>query len=275
MTNRIDLTLHEARKAGRTILAPFMTVGYPDLNTSIDIAEAVLQSGADLIELGVPFSDPLAEGPTIQMTSKHALEQGVTLQICIDAVRSLRKRNSNAPVLLMGYYNPFLRPGLENFIEEAAHAGVDGLIVPDLPPEEATLFHEICQRHGVHLVPLLAPTSTTDRIKQACQHAGGFIYCVSLTGVTGARAGLREGLEGLVNRIRLQTDLPILVGFGISTPDHVKEVAAFSDGTVFGSALIDAIAALPKAEAVQVACEFLASMRQGAGHAKRTGPETD
>ena len=275
MTNRIDLTLHEARKAGRTVLAPFMTVGYPDLNTSIDIAEAVLQSGADLIELGVPFSDPLAEGPTIQMTSKHALEQGVTLQICIDAVRSLRKRNSNAPVLLMGYYNPFLRPGLENFIEEAAHAGVDGLIVPDLPPEEATPFHEICQRHGVHLVPLLAPTSTTDRIKQACQHAGGFIYCVSLTGVTGARAGLREGLESLVNRIRLQTDLPILVGFGISTPDHVKEVAAFSDGTAFGSALIDAIAAVPKAEAVQAACEFLASMRQGAGHAKGTGPETD
>ncbi len=275
MTNRIDLTLHEARKAGRTILAPFMTVGYPDLDTSIDIAEAVLQSGADLIELGVPFSDPLAEGFTIQMTSKHALEQGVTLQGCIDAVRRLRERNSNAPVLLMGYYNPFLRPGLESFVEEAAHAGVDGLIVPDLPPEEAAPLHEICQRHGVHLVPLLAPTSTTDRIKQACQHAGGFIYCVSLTGVTGARAGLREGLEGLVNRIRLQTALPILVGFGISTPAHVKEVAAFSDGAAFGSALIDAIADLPKAEAVQAAREFLAAMRQGAGHAKGTGPDTD
>ena len=264
MTNRIDIRLREAREAGRPILGPFMTVGYPDLDTSIDIAEAALQSGADLIELGVPFSDPLAEGPTIQMTSQHALQQGITLQECIGAVRRLREREPDAPVLLMGYYNPFLRPGLERFVEEAADAGVDGLIVPDLPPEESGPLHEICVKHGVHLIPLLAPTSTTDRIKQACQHAGGFIYCVSITGVTGARAGLREGLKDIVDRIRAQTDLPILVGFGISTPAHVKEVSGFADGAVFGSALIDAIAAVPKAQAVQATREFITAMRNGA-----------
>lgn len=267
MTNRIDKTLREAREAGRPILAPFMTVGYPDLDTSIEIAEAALQSGGDLIELGVPFSDPLAEGPTIQMTSQHALQQGITLRECIGAVRRLREREPDAPVLLMGYYNPFLRFGLERFVDEAADAGVDGLIVPDLPLEEAGTLHEICLRHGIHLVPLLAPTSTTDRIKQACQHAGGFIYCVSLTGVTGARAGLREGLEDLVDRIRVETDLPILVGFGISTPAHVKEVSGYADGAVFASALIDAIAAVPKLEAVQAAREFVTAMRRGAAHA--------
>lgn len=264
MTNRIDKTLREAIKAGRPILAPFITVGYPDLDTSIEIAEAALQSGADLIELGVPFSDPLAEGPTIQMSSQHALQQGITLQGCIDAARRLREREPDAPVLLMGYYNPFLRPGLERFVDEAADAGVDGLIVPDLPPEEAGPLHEICLRHGMHLVPLLAPTSTTDRIKRACQQAGGFIYCVSLTGVTGARAGLREGLADLVDRIRNETDLPILVGFGISTPAHVKEVSGFADGAAFGSALIDAIAGAPRAQAVQAAREFVVAMRHGA-----------
>jgi tryptophan synthase alpha chain len=264
MTNRIDKTLREAREAGRPILAPFMTVGYPDLDSSVEIAEAILQSGADLIELGVPFSDPLAEGPTIQMSSQHALRQGITLQGCISAVRRLRKREPDAPVLLMGYYNPFLRPGLERFVEEAADAGVDGLIVPDLPPEEAGPLHEICLRHGVHLVPLLAPTSTTDRIKQACQYAGGFIYCVSLMGVTGARTGLREGLADFVDSIRNETDLPILVGFGISTPAHVKEVSGFADGAIVGSALIDAIAAVPKAQAVQAAREFVTAMRRGA-----------
>ena len=264
MTNRIDKTLREAREAGRTIIAPFMTVGYPDLDTSIAIAETALQAGADLIELGVPFSDPLAEGPTIQMTSQHALQQGITPQGCISAVRRLREREADAPVLLMGYYNPFLRPGLDRFVEEAADAGVDGLIVPDLPPEEAGPLHEICLRHSVHLVPLLAPTSTSDRIKQACQHAGGFIYCVSLTGVTGARAGLREGVAGLVGKIRRETDLPILVGFGISTPAHVEEVSGFADGAIIGSALIDAIAAVPKAQAVEAAHKFVIAMRHGA-----------
>ncbi len=260
MTNRIDKTFQEIRKMGRTILAPFMTIGYPDLDTSIEIAEAALQSGADLIELGVPFSDPLAEGSTIQMTSQHALQQGVTLRECIDAARRLRKRNSDAPIILMGYYNPFLRLGLETFAKEAVDAGVDGLLVPDLPPEEAGPLNEYCMRYDIHLVPLLAPTSTTDRIIQACQHAGGFIYCVSLVGVTGARADLRAGVGGLVNRIRQQTNLPILVGFGISTPAHVEEVSEFADGAVFGSALMDAISAVPKTGAVQVTREFVTAM---------------
>ena len=228
-----------------------------------------------MLELGIAFSDPLADGPTIQKTSFVALQNGVTVHTALEVVRNLRKQGIQTPVIYMGYYNPFLRYGTEAFAQDAIAAGADGVIVPNLPTEEAIPFKSVCESHGLYLIPLLAPTSTDKRIEQACLNAKGFIYCVSLTGVTGARAGLREGLEGLVNRIRLQTDLPILVGFGISTPAHVKEVAAFSDGAAFGSALIDAIADLPKAEAVQAAREFLAAMRQGAGHAKGTGPDTD
>lgn len=259
--NRIDATLKATTESNKIALAPFITVGFPNIDTSVNIAEAILRSGSDFLELGVPFSDPMAEGPTIQQTSSQALEQGVNVGTCIKVVKRLRDRAIEAPLILMGYFNPFLQYGQNEFVRDAANAGVDGLIVPDLPCEEATTFNQLCQDHNLHLIPLLAPTSTNERIEQACKHASGFIYCVSVTGVTGARANLRNGVVQLVNRIRRYTDLPVLVGFGVSTPSHVKEIGRSADGVIVGSALLDAINKSPESKAVQVAVDFLAPLR--------------
>ena len=243
------------------MLAPFVTVGYPDVDTSITLAEAVLESGGDMLELGVPFSDPLAEGSTIQKTSFQALQQGTNLGTCINVVRRLRERGVDAPLILMGYFNPFLRYGLERFVEDSADAGVDGLIVPDLPTEESRPLREMCESRTIYLIPLLAPTSTDRRISQACKDTKGFIYCVSLAGVTGARRDLQYGVAGLVGRIRRYTDLPILVGFGVSRREHVEEIGRFANGAVVGSALLDAVSKVPKERTVQVAREFIAGIR--------------
>ena len=165
----------------------------------------------------------------------------------------------------MGYYNPFLQYGTERFGRDAAAAGLDGVIVPDLPPEEAGPFKEACNREGIHLIPLLAPTSTDQRIAQACKQANGFIYCVSLTGVTGARQQLAPGLRALVGRIRRHTDLPVVVGFGVSKREHVEAIGRFADGAAFGSALLDAIDRSPKERVLQTATEFIASLRTSNG----------
>ena len=259
MTNRIDTRLAKAAAAGRPALAPFLTIGFPDVQTSTRIAGALLDAGADVLELGVPFSDPLAEGPTIQRSSLHALRQGVTFDTCLDAARDIRRHDDDAALLLMGYYNPLLKYGLADAAGAAADAGCDGFIVPDLPAEECGPFADQCRLRGLHLIPLLAPTSTEERIALACEQAGGFIYCVSVTGVTSARANVHGGTRGLVERIRRHTDLPILVGFGISKPEHVSEVAQFSEGALVGSALIDTIESASGDPAV-AAAEFATSL---------------
>ncbi len=261
MSNRIDVKLAETRAAGAPAIAPFLTVGFPDVETSARIGTAALEAGADLLELGIPFSDPLAEGPTIQKSSFHALRQGVNFGVCLQAMRQIRRRNDNAPLLFMGYYNPLLRYGLESAAADAAEAGCDGLIVADLPVEESGPLAEQCVRRGLHLVPMLAPTSADERISQACEHAGGFIYCVSVAGVTGARDSVHGNVRDLVARIRRHTSLPVLVGFGISRPEHVAEVAAFADGVAVGSALIDTIESAGKDEAVEAVSEFVAGLR--------------
>ena len=246
-------------------MAPFVTVGYPDFGTSLRLAKATLAGGGDLLELGVPFSDPLADGPTVQMTSSRALANGVNVAKCLEAVRLLRGDGVDAPLMLMGYVNPFLRFGLEDFVEQAAGAGADGLIVPDLPPEESGHMRDLCTEAGLHLIPLLAPTSTEERIASACAGAGGFIYCVSLTGVTGARGQMATGVRRLVERIRAHSDLPVLVGFGVSTKEHVAEISEFADGAVFASAMIDAIEKSRPRDALRVAGEFVRSLRGGTG----------
>ena len=261
MTNRIDTTLAELRSAGKPALAPFVTVGYPDLETSEDMAVAILESGGDLLELGIPFSDPLADGPTVQMTSFRALENGTTLRQALDSLRRLRARGVTAPLIFMGYLNPFLNFGIEQFAKEASDAGMDGIIIPDLPPEEAPPYQEILDSHGIHLIPLLAPTSTDARIEQACKHASGFIYCVSVTGVTGARAELSGGVEGLARRIRQHSDLPILVGFGVSRREHVENIARFADGSVMASAMLDIVSKVPTEEAAETAARFVRQLR--------------
>lgn len=241
MANRIDTTMQRLRSAGETALVPFVTVGFPDLETSEALAQTILESGGDMLELGIPFSDPLADGPTIQMTSYRAIQNGATLGRSLEMLKSLRDKGVDAPLIFMGYYNPFLHYGIEKFLQEAEDGGLDGVIVPDLPTEESVEFRKACAGHGVHVIPLLAPTSPDARIAEACKGAGGFIYCVSLTGVTGARQSLSSGLSDLVGRIRRHTDLPIIVGFGISRHEHIQEIGQFADGAVVASALLDAI----------------------------------
>ena len=261
MTNRIDSTMATLRAEGKAALVPWVTVGYPDLETSEDMAESIMEAGADMLEMGIPFSDPLADGPTIQMTSFRALENGTTLKMGLESLRRLRAKGITAPLIFMGYLNPFLSYGIEKFAREASDAGMDGIIIPDLPPEEAPPYQSILASHGIHLIPLLAPTSTEARIEQACKQASGFIYCVSVAGVTGARTELSGGVEGLARRIREHSDLPILVGFGVSRREHVENIARFADGAVVASAMLDSVSKVPVEEAAETAARFVRGLR--------------
>ena len=263
MTNRIDKTLAALRAEGKDILAPFVTLGYPDMATSEEMAVAILEAGADMLELGIPFSDPLSDGPTVQMTSFRALENGTTLRGGLDSLRRLRDRGVSSPLIFMGYLNPYLSYGFERFAKDASDAGMDGIIIPDLPPEEAGPYQEILEAEGVHLIPLLAPTSTDARIEQACKQASGFIYCVSVTGVTGARSELSGGVEGLARRIREHTDLPILVGFGVSRKEHVVNISRFADGAIVASAMLDNVSKVPIEDAAETAARFVRGLRGG------------
>ena len=263
MADRINHAFEHARAQGRIALAPFVTVGFPSPAATPGIVRAIVDAGADVIELGVPFSDPLAEGPTIQKSSFAALEKGVTPQLCIDMAASLRKDGIKTPFILMGYYNPVLAFGPEKFCQKAAAAGVDGLIVADLPPEEAGPLTDIANSRGLAVIPLLALTSTDARVAVGCARAGGFIYCVSVLGVTGARAAVSERVRGLVEKVRQHSRLPVGVGFGISKPEHVADVAQFADGAVVGSALIDVIGRGPENDAAERAGMFIKSLVPG------------
>lgn len=257
----IEERFQRMRREGYTGLIPFLTVGFPSLSATVGIALALQEAGADLLELGVPFSDPLADGPTIQRASHIALAGGVTLGLCLETCARLRERGLNIPVLLMGYYNPLLRYGLERTAREAARAGVDGFIVADLPPEEAGPFASACLAEGLCLVPLLAPTSTGERIARACRGAHGFVYCVSLTGVTGARQELPPGVAHLVGRVRRHTPLGIAVGFGVSRREHVQAIGRWAEAAVVGSALLQALEGADGAQAPHRARAFLEGLR--------------
>lgn len=262
MTNRIDETFKRLKQEGKSALAPFVTVGFPDVQSSEDIAVAIVDAGADLLELGIPFSDPLADGPTIQMTSYRALEQGVSLSTSLQMLRNLRSRGVEVPLVFMGYYNPFLHYGLERFVSDAVEAGIDGVIVPDMPTEESGEFKAICEKKELYVIPLLAPTSTDQRIADACKDAKGFIYCVGLTGVTGARRALATGLSDMVSRIRKHTDLPVMVGFGVSQPEHVQQISEFADGAIVASAFLDAIDKASESDRISTAVEFVKNLKQ-------------
>ena len=260
MENRIDLKLLDVKSENRPALVPYLTVGYPTIKLSVAIALKTLGSGADMLELGIPFSDPIADGPTIQKTGFKALENGVSLSVCMDVLTKIREENNDSPIIFMGYFNPFLQYGLERFMEDASDRGLDGLIIVDLPMEESVVISEQCRKNGIHHIPLLAPTSTEERIKSSCEHAGGFIYCVSLTGVTGARDGLSMGVESLVEGIRAHTDLPVLVGFGVSQKKDVEMISKFADGAVVGSAFLDHIASSSEGSEISAAGAFIESI---------------
>lgn len=217
-------------------------VGYPSLERVRGLLYAIVDAGADLVELGVPFSDPLADGATLQRIGHRALQNGTTLRSALELVASVRA-HVPVPLVLMSYYNPVARMGDRQFALEAATAGVDGLIVPDLPVEESGLLRGACLDAGIDLVGMVAPTTPDGRVEAIARRASGFVYCVSLKGITGARSQLPPEVDRLVDRVRRRTPLPAVVGFGISTPEQVEAVSAFADGVVVASALMDRIEA--------------------------------
>lgn len=224
-------------RENKKALVTFITAGDPDLATTQAHISVLEKAGADLIELGVPFSDPMADGPTIQLSSERALSAGTTLAKILAMVKSVR-RNSDIPIILMGYYNPFFLYGIERFAIDAAAAGVDGVLLVDLPPEEADEFKVIADLSGLDTIFLLTPTSDASRIKKVTRSASGFIYYVSVTGVTGARGTVAETVFGDVRKIKERVSIPVVVGFGISDPDQAGRIAAVADGVVVGSALV-------------------------------------
>jgi tryptophan synthase alpha chain len=249
------------RARGEKALVAFVTAGDPDLATTEGLVLALAASGADVIEIGVPFSDPIAEGPTIQRASERALESGTTLRKVLQLVKSVRAR-IDVPLVLMGYANVFLTMGERAFVDAAAAVGVDGLIVVDLPPEEGETLFAAAEAAGVDPILLAAPTTTPERLAKLAARTRGFLYYVSLTGVTGARAELAAGLEAGVRRARATCPLPVCVGFGISSPEQAARVAAFADGVVVGSAFVERIekAASPD-DAVDEVGRFAASLK--------------
>lgn len=255
--NRIDERLALVKSKSRPALVPYLTAGYPSIELTVPIASAVLSSGADMLELGIPFSDPLADGPTIQMTSFEALKNGMSVSTAMEIGKEIRECDGEAPLIFMGYFNPFLRYGTAKLLQDMNASGIDGIIIPDLPQEEAEVFGNICGEYGVYLIPLLAPTSTDERIYSACEEANGFVYCVSLTGVTGARSNLSSGVDDLVLRIREFTDLPVLVGFGVSRKEDVRRISQFANGAVVGSAFLDAISKADLGKETDRAVDFV------------------
>ncbi len=261
--SRIAETFTRLRAEGRLALMPYLTVGFPAPESALELVPAMEAAGASLFELGVPFSDPLADGATIQRSTQVALANGITLAHCIANVARLRERGVVAPLLLMGYYNPLLRFGLERACRELAAAGGDGWIIPDLPPEEAAQLQATATAHGLDLIMFVAPTTPEARIAQIAARASGFIYVVSLTGVTGARQSLAANLADVLARVRRHSDLPLVVGFGISSPTHVAEVARLADGAIVGSALIAHLEAHTPAEAPAAAAAFVRQLLEG------------
>jgi tryptophan synthase alpha chain len=221
-------------------LIAYVIAGYPDREATVKIAAALAESGCDIIELGIPFSDPLADGATIQQASYQALQQGITPQVCLEITAAIRQKIAT-PLVFMTYYNPVLNYGLEAFCRAGVKAGINGLIVPDLPPEEGLELEAETQKNNLDLIYLLAPTSTDERISTVTARSRGFIYLVSLTGVTGARNTLSSELEGFIKRVRSKATLPLCVGFGIAKVEHAAEAAALADGVIIGSKLIELI----------------------------------
>jgi tryptophan synthase alpha chain len=264
--SRIGGAFARARKNGRTALMPFITAGYPSLAGSEANILGLVRGGADLVEIGMPFSDPLADGATIQRTSQGALRNGIRPADCLDLVRRLRRVHGvETPLVCMGYYNPIFHYGVDRFVRHAAEAGVDGFIVPDLPTEESDDLYAACQAAGRDLIFLLAPTSTEARIISVAERASGFIYCVSLAGVTGARSNLPD-LTSYLRRVREHTALPLAVGFGVSSAEHVRQIGKVADGAIVASALIDRLDKLPEREQPQAAEAFIRNLAEGATH---------
>jgi tryptophan synthase alpha chain len=277
--NRIDHAF-----LNKPIFMPYFPLGYPDLDTSIDVIEAMAKHGAGLMEVGLSFSDPLADGPVIQHATQIALEKGITVRKALGALKEIRSRGVDIPLVLMGYYNPMLAYGLEAFVQNAVEAGVDGFIIPDLPLEESQEFTSVIDEvtrpspfgdyatadftqnapspaHSgiLPLIQMLAPTTTDDRMDKISRNAKGFVYLVSVTGITGERKSLSNDLADLVGRVRAHTSTPVCVGFGISTPEQARQVGTLADGVIVGSACVKTIG--ESDQPVEAAKQFAAAFR--------------
>jgi tryptophan synthase alpha chain len=261
MTTRIDSRFAELKKQGRSALVTFVMAGDPDPAASLEVLKALPKAGADIIEIGMPFTDPMADGPSIQAAGLRALKSGMTLKKTLEMVRSFRKDDDSTPLVLMGYYNPIYIYGVDQFLIDAKSAGVDGLIIVDLPPEEDTELCLPAMKAGLNFIRLATPTTDDKRLPAVLANTSGFVYYVSITGITGSASADAKVVGEAVARIKRHTTLPVCVGFGIRTPEAARAIAENADGAVVGSALVDALRATLDAS--------------GRGTAKTTGAVTD
>ncbi|MGJ5009516.1 tryptophan synthase subunit alpha [Bradyrhizobium oligotrophicum] len=269
MTSRMDARFAQLKQEGRSAFVTFVMGGDPDPETSLAIVKALPQAGADIIEIGMPFTDPMADGPSIQAAGLRALKAGMTLRKTLQLVRSFRDSDADTPIVLMGYYNPIYIYGVDRFLDDAKTAGVDGLIIVDLPPEEDTELCIPALKAGLNFIRLATPTTDDKRLPAVLANTSGFVYYVSITGITGAAAADSSAVGAAVARIKRHTALPVCVGFGIRTPETARAIAAHADGAVVGTALVDALRASLDAEdratakTVSAIADLAAALAQG------------
>jgi len=259
--SRIDAKFAELQKAGQKAFVAYVMAGDPDYQKSLEIVRGLPAAGVDIIELGLPFTDPMADGPTIQLAGQRALEGGMTLEKTLQLAREFRERDDTTPIVLMGYYNPIYNRGVDRFLADAREAGIDGLIVVDLPPEEDDELCIPAQAAGLNFIRLATPTTDDKRLPKVLQNTSGFVYYVSITGITGAATAQAGDVGPEVSRIKAATDLPVIVGFGIRTPEASREIASVADGAVVGSAIVGEIAEGKSADKVLA---FVKSLADGA-----------
>ncbi|KAJ1885942.1 hypothetical protein LPJ66_009876, partial [Kickxella alabastrina] len=274
MAERISRAFATAAQEGRPTFVAYFTAGFPTPDQTVDILLELEKGGVDVIEMGVPFTDPLADGPTVQAAHMAALEHGTDIDMCLDMVSQARARGLAVPVLFMGYYNPIMQYGEQRIVEKCAQAGVDGYIVVDLPPEEAQSFRALCAGAGLSYIPLITPSTSDARVQRLVAIADSFIYVVSRSGVTGARASMDSGLPTLLARIQKHTALPLAVGFGVSTHEHFTDVGAMAEGVVIGSQLITTMRMAAPGTAAQAARAYAETVsgRSGSGTTLRAQP---
>jgi tryptophan synthase alpha chain len=265
---KITRAFEQAHKEGRGVLIPYFMCGYPTTRQSVNVILAAIAGGADIVELGLPFSDPLADGATIQHAGHIALQNGMTIRGCMQIARQVAD-HSETPLILMGYYNPILAYGINRFCSDARDAGVSGLIVPDLPPEEAQPLQDAAYQHGLTLIFLIPPTTPDERIAMIAELSArghkGFVYCISLSGVTGARDELPPHLQSFIERVRSYTKdkgLPLAVGFGLNRPEHIARVTSYAEGAVVGSALVNLLDRHKESEQAEAVKQYIQSLSQ-------------
>jgi len=279
VTTRLEKRFAQLKSQGRAAFVTFITAGDPDFDTTLGLLNGLPAAGADVIELGMPFTDPMADGPSIQASSQRALRNGASMKKTLELVRRFRESDNETPIVLMGYYNPIYHMGVETFLGRAIEAGVDGLIVVDLPPEEDDELCEPAMKAGLNFIRLATPTTDDKRLPAVLANTSGFVYYVSITGITGSASPQARNVEAAVKRIKGHTDLPVAVGFGIKTPEQAAEIARAADGAVVGSAIVDAIAREIGADgraapgAVERVLEFVGQLADGVHAARKAAAE--